>query len=95
MATVTARSAHDPVTRGSGVLGTGPYGDRHAGAGAVLLVYQRLDIDPTRLPSPLLTVPVVALGGSAAAVAVVVVFASLYAQRSADRADVSQVLRLS
>jgi hypothetical protein len=38
---------------------------------------------------------VVALAGSAAAVAVVVVFASFYAQRSADRADVSQVLRLS
>ena len=62
---------------------------------AVLLVYHRLDIDPTRPPSPLLTVPVVALVGSAAAVAVVVVFASFYAQRSADRADVSQVLRLS
>jgi len=62
---------------------------------AVLLVYHRLDIDPTRLPSPLLTVPVVALAGSAAAVGVVVVFASFYAQRSADRADVSQVLRLS
>ena len=72
---------------------------RRVGAGlawaAVLLVYHRLDIDPTRLPSPLLTVPVVALAGSAAAVAVVVVFASFYAQRSADRADVSQVLRLS
>jgi putative ABC transport system permease protein len=62
---------------------------------AVLLVYQRLDIDPTRLPSPLLTEPVVALAGSAAAVALVVVLAALYAQRSADRADAAQVLRLT
>ncbi|HST66383.1 MAG TPA: FtsX-like permease family protein [Mycobacteriales bacterium] len=61
---------------------------------AVLMVYGRLDIDPTRPPQPLLTVPVLAFAGSAAAVAVVVVLAALYAQRSADRADVSEVLRL-
>jgi putative ABC transport system permease protein len=61
---------------------------------AVLLVYHRLDIDPTRPPTPLLTIPVLALAGSAIAVAVVVVLAALYAQRSADRADVSEVLRL-
>ena len=61
---------------------------------AVLLVYHRLDIDPTRPPTPLLTVPVLAFAGSAVAVAVVVVLAALYAQRSADRADVSEVLRL-
>jgi putative ABC transport system permease protein len=61
---------------------------------AVLLVYNRLDIDPTRPPTPLLTVPVLAFAGSAAVVAVVVVLAALYAQRSADRADVSEVLRL-
>ena len=42
---------------------------------AVLLVYHRLDIDPTRPPTPLLTVPVLALAGSAVAVAVVVVLA--------------------
>jgi len=54
----------------------------------------RLDIDPTRPPTPLLTIPVLALAGSAIAVAVVVVLAALYAQRSADRADVSEVLRL-
>ena len=53
-----------------------------------------LDIDPTRPPTPLLTIPVLALAGSAIAVAVVVVLAALYAQRSADRADVSEVLRL-
>jgi len=61
---------------------------------AVLLVYSRLDIDHTRPPTPLLTVPVLAFAGSAVAVAVVVVLAALYAQRSADRADVSEVLRL-
>jgi len=61
---------------------------------AVLLVYSRLDIDPTRPPTPLLTVPVLAFAGSAVAVAAVVVLAALYAQRSADRADVSEVLRL-
>ena len=36
---------------------------------AVLLVYHRLDIDPTRPPTPLLTVPVLAFAGSAVAVA--------------------------
>jgi putative ABC transport system permease protein len=61
---------------------------------AVLMVYNRIDIDPSRPPTPLLTVPVLALAGSAVAVAVVVVLAALYAQRSADRADVSEVLRL-
>ena len=61
---------------------------------AVLIVYQRLDIDPTRPPAPLLTAPVLAFTGSALAVAAVVVLAALYAQRSADRADVSEVLRL-
>ncbi len=61
---------------------------------AVLMVYGRLDIDPGRLPGPLLTVPTAAFAGSAAAVIVVVVLAALYAQRSADRADVAEVLRL-
>jgi putative ABC transport system permease protein len=61
---------------------------------AVLMVYQRLNIDPARAPTPLLTVPVLAFAGSAVAVAVVVVLAALYAQRSADRADASEVLRL-
>jgi putative ABC transport system permease protein len=61
---------------------------------AVLMVYGRLDIDPGRLPGPLLTVPTAAFAGSAVAVGVVVVLAALYAQRSADRADVAEVLRL-
>ena len=61
---------------------------------AVLMVYGRLDIDASRPPTPLLTVPTLAFAGSIGAVAVVVVLAALYAQRSADRADVSEVLRL-
>ena len=61
---------------------------------AVLMVYARLDIDPARPPPPLLTVPTAAFLGSAAAVAVVVGLAALYAQRSADRGDVAEVLRL-
>ena len=61
---------------------------------AVLMVYSRIDLDPDRPPPPLLTTPTTALVGSVAAVAVVVVLAALYAQRSADRADVSEVLRL-
>ena len=61
---------------------------------AVLMVYGRLDIDTDRPPPPLLTVPSAAFLGSAAAVAVVVVLAALWAQRSADRADVAEVLRL-
>ena len=36
---------------------------------AVLIVYHRLDIDPSRPPTPLLTVPVLAFAGSAVAVA--------------------------
>ncbi|HYT10124.1 MAG TPA: FtsX-like permease family protein, partial [Mycobacteriales bacterium] len=61
---------------------------------AVLMVYGRLDIDPSRPPTPLLTVPGAALVGAAAAAVAVTVLASLYAQRSADRADVAEVLRL-
>jgi putative ABC transport system permease protein len=61
---------------------------------AVLLVYGRLDLDPVRPPGPLLTVPTGAILGSLAAAAVVAVLAALYAQRSADRADVATVLRL-
>ena len=61
---------------------------------AVLMVYGRLDIDADRPPPPLLTVPTAAFAGSLVAVAVVVGLAALYAQRSADRADVAEVLRL-
>lgn len=61
---------------------------------AVLMVVGRLDIDPERPPPPLLTVPVAAFAGSAVAVAVVVLLAALWAQRSADRTDVASILRL-
>jgi putative ABC transport system permease protein len=61
---------------------------------AVLSVYRLLDIDPRRPPGPLLTVPVTALVGAVLGVALVSVLAALYAQRSADRVDVAEVLRL-
>jgi putative ABC transport system permease protein len=62
---------------------------------AVLMVHERVDIDPGRPPASLLTVPLGALAGSAVAVAVVVVLAALYAQRAADRARAAEVLRLT
>jgi putative ABC transport system permease protein len=61
---------------------------------AVLLVYRQLDVDPIRLPAPLLTVPTTALAGAAVAVVVVTVAAAMYAQRAADRRNVADVLRL-
>jgi putative ABC transport system permease protein len=61
---------------------------------AVLMVYERLDVDPSRRPVPLLTLPVPALVGSAIAVVVVALVAAWSAQRSAGRADVSEVMRL-
>jgi putative ABC transport system permease protein len=61
---------------------------------AIQLVYRRLDVDPSRPPAPLLTVPSTALVGAAVAVAVVTALAALYAQRSADRTNVAEVLRL-
>jgi putative ABC transport system permease protein len=61
---------------------------------AVLLVYSRLDVDKIRPPAPLLTVPSTALVGGGVAVLVVACLAALYAQRAADRGNVSEVLRL-
>jgi putative ABC transport system permease protein len=62
-------------------------------AGAVALVYRRLDVDRVRPPTPLLDVPVGALAVSAVLVVVVAGLAALYAQRAADRADPATVLR--
>ena len=61
---------------------------------AVLMVYGSLDVDTYRPPAPLLTTPTAALVGAGAGTVVVVLLATLYAQRSADRADVAEVLRL-
>jgi putative ABC transport system permease protein len=63
------------------------------GAGAVALVYRRLDVDRVRPPTPLLDVPWSALAVSAVVVLVVAGLAALYAQRAADRADPATVLR--
>jgi putative ABC transport system permease protein len=62
-------------------------------AGAVALVYRRLDVDRVRPPTPLLDVPWTALALSAVVVVVVAGLAALYAQRAADRADPATVLR--
>ena len=62
-------------------------------AGAVALVYRRLDVDLVRPPTPLLDVPWPALVLSAVVVALVAGLAALYAQRAADRADPATVLR--
>jgi putative ABC transport system permease protein len=62
-------------------------------AGAVALVYRRLDVDRVRPPTPLLDVPVAALVLSAVLVLAVAGLAALYAQRAADRADPATVLR--
>ncbi|QXG74893.1 hypothetical protein KUM42_13640 [Modestobacter sp. L9-4] len=62
-------------------------------AGAVALVYRRLDVDTVRPPTPLLDVPWSALAGSVVVVLVVAALAALYAQRAADRADPASVLR--
>ncbi|HEX5494916.1 MAG TPA: FtsX-like permease family protein [Mycobacteriales bacterium] len=61
---------------------------------AVLPVYGRIDLDTSRPPGPLLTVPVTALAGAALAACLVAVAAAGYAHHSAGRTDPSEVLRL-
>jgi putative ABC transport system permease protein len=63
-------------------------------AAAVLLVYNRLDVDPARPPRPLLTFPTGVILGVFAGVAVITTLAALYAQRAADRTSAAEVLRL-
>ncbi|SCX39010.1 putative ABC transport system permease protein [Klenkia marina] len=60
---------------------------------AVATVYRRLDVDLVRPPTPLLDVPWPAVAGTVAAALLVAAGAALYAQRAADRADPSSVLR--
>jgi putative ABC transport system permease protein len=62
---------------------------------AARLVYLRLDALPTVPPVPLLRTPVPALAGTAAAVAAVTWLAAWMAQRSADRTNLAEVLRLA
>ncbi|MBA2555537.1 MAG: hypothetical protein H0V10_17985, partial [Geodermatophilaceae bacterium] len=61
---------------------------------AVLTVYRQVELDPTRPPPPLLTLPTATILAAAAATVAVAVLAALYAQRTADRADMAHVLRL-
>ncbi|KQS68518.1 FtsX-like permease family protein [Modestobacter sp. Leaf380] len=62
-------------------------------AGAVALVYRRLDVDLLRPPTPLLDVPWTALAATVVLTPAAAVLAALYAQRAADRADPATVLR--
>jgi len=62
-------------------------------AGAVAVVYRRLDVDLVRPPMPLLDVPWTALAATVVVTVAVAGLAALYAQRAADRADPATVLR--
>jgi len=62
---------------------------------AARLVYLRLDALPTVPPVPLLRTPVLALAGTAAAVLAITWLAAWMAQRSADRTNLAEVLRLA
>jgi putative ABC transport system permease protein len=62
---------------------------------AARLVYLRLDALPTVPPVPLLRAPVAALAGTGAAVLAVTWLAAWLAQRSADRTNLAEVLRLA
>jgi putative ABC transport system permease protein len=62
---------------------------------AARLVYLRLDALPSVPPVPLLRTPVPALAGTAAAVLAVTWLAAWMAQRSADRTNLAEVLRLA
>jgi putative ABC transport system permease protein len=62
---------------------------------AARLVYLRLDALPTVPPAPLLRTPAPALAGTAAAVLAVTWLAAWLAQRSADRTNLAEVLRLA
>jgi len=61
---------------------------------AVLTVYRSIEIDPTRPPPPLLTVPTVTLAAAAGATVLVAVLATAYAQRAAERGDIAKIMRL-
>jgi putative ABC transport system permease protein len=62
-------------------------------AGAVAVVYRRLDVDLVRPPTPLLDIPWTAVALTAAVTVLVAALAAAYAQRAADRADPATVLR--
>lgn len=62
---------------------------------AARLVYLRLDALPTVPPVPLLRAPVLALAGTVMAVLAVTWLAAWMAQRSADRTNLAEVLRLA
>ncbi|SDF54592.1 FtsX-like permease family protein [Klenkia brasiliensis] len=76
-----------------GVAATGVLVGGVLAVGAVAAVYRRLDVDLLRPPTPLLHVPWPAVALTVVVALAVAGGAALYAQRSADRADPSSVLR--
>jgi putative ABC transport system permease protein len=64
-----------------------------AGA-AIAMAYRRLDVDPIREPSPLLSIPWITLAAIACAAIVVALLTAVYAQRRSDGANPAEVLRL-
>ncbi|MDQ3504587.1 MAG: FtsX-like permease family protein, partial [Actinomycetota bacterium] len=63
-------------------------------AAAIAMAYRRLDVDPIRVPSPLLAIPWVTLAAIAFAAILVAFVTAVYAQRRSDRANPAEVLRL-
>jgi putative ABC transport system permease protein len=90
-----SRAAHlsSLVTELAGVAVAGLFLGTALAAGAVAVVYRRLDVDLLRPPTPLLDVPWGAVAGAVAVTLAVAGLAALYAQRAADRADPATVLR--
>lgn len=70
------------------VVGTG------LAAGAIAMAYRRLDVDPIREPSPLLSIPWITLAAIVVAALVLGLLTAAYAQRRSDGANPAEVLRL-
>ena len=63
-------------------------------AAAIAMAYRRLDVDPIRVPSPLLAIPWITLSAIAFVAILVAFVTAVYAQRRSDRANPAEVLRL-
>lgn len=63
-------------------------------AAAIGMAYRRLDLDPIREPSPLLSIPWITLAAIVVAALVLGLLTAAYAQRRSDGANPAEVLRL-